>query len=276
MISPIGMFDSGLGGLSVVSQVMRLLPNEEVAYLADSFHVPYGERPLEEIEEFGIGIADFLIERGAKALVIACNMMSAVALGQVRKRHPLVPIIGVIEPGVKVAVNISHGEPIGILATTGTVKSEAYRKAIACIDPSVPVIQQACPQFVPLVEAGMADSEKSMECAQEYVNVLVQGGCKVIVLGCTHYPFLASAIRLAAGPEVAIVDPAEETARVLKRTLSEHNLLGDRSNPSHSFYVTGNKDKFALLGGSFLGHPIETVHSVSWNVHLGQKTCLSG
>jgi glutamate racemase len=270
MTSPVGIFDSGLGGLSVVSQVMQLLPNEEITYLADNYHVPYGERPLEEIEKFGIGIADFLVERGAKALVIACNMMSAIALRLVRIRHPSIPIIGVIEPGVKSALEIRNNGPIGVLATTGTVKSEAYKNSIARLDSSVQVIQQPCPQFVPIVESGMSDSDEADQAAHEYVGPLCKQGCRVIILGCTHYPFLRSAIQRAAGPDVSVVDPAEATAHTLKNILSDHDLLSSQARP-HSFYITSDNSNFAKLGSLFLGRSIDNICHVSWNIDLGQK-----
>ena len=261
---PIGVFDSGLGGLSVAAQILQSLPNERIIYFADNAHVPYGERPLEQIREFALEICGFLIEKGAKAIVMACNMSSAVALDATRERYPDIPILGVIEPGAKAAVSLSNGKPIGILATTGTVKSEAYIRAISRYDSSIQIFQQACPQFVPLVESGKADSEEAEEAAYSYVNPLLDEGCRTIVLGCTHYPFLRKAIQSAAGSDVTIVDPAEETVKTLGNMLIEANILSDKLESTHVFYTSGETDGFASLGSAFLGKPMDAVESVTW------------
>lgn len=266
--SPIGVFDSGLGGLSVVARILELLPDERIIYFADNAHVPYGERPLEEICDFALGIVDFLIGKGAKAVVMACNMSSAVALGAARIQHPDVPILGVIEPGARTAVDVCEGEPIGVLATTGTVKSEAYLRAINRFSPSVAVSQQACPAFVPLVESGEAESEEAEAAACTYMNPLIAEGCRTIILGCTHYPFLRKAIECAATKDVRIVDPAEETARALQNTLVTIGLASDELSGSHEFYASGDTAGLASLGGSFLGVPIGEVRHAEWGADL--------
>ncbi len=271
MISPIGIFDSGLGGLSVAAELTKKMPNEQIIYFADNAHLPYGEKPLELIQEFALNITAFLIDKGAKAIVMACNMSSAVALDMARERFPKMPILGMIESGAKAAVEASKGEPIGILATTGTVKSNAYRRVIAGLDSSIKVVQQACPKFVPIVESGKADSEEAEAAACEYVAPLLQEGCKTIVLGCTHYPFLHKAIQAVAGDDVAIVDPAKETVRELHNILFENSLLSDYDCPEHIFYASGEIENFTALGSRFLGKPIENVESVRWGVDLGRK-----
>lgn len=263
MNSPIGVFDSGIGGLSVAREILRKLPRERIIYFADTAHVPYGERPLNEIRYFALGITRFLIDRGAKAVVMACNMSSAVALDDARILWPDVPIIGVIEPGARAAVKASGGKPIGILATTGTVKSGAYVRQIAAIDSGIPVSQQACPCFVPLVEAGLAESEEAEAAARDYVEPLVQAGCRVLVLGCTHYPFLRKAIELAAGAGVVVVDPAEETATTLAHVLSERGILSGSTTGTHEFYASGDVTSLKELGSRFLGIPIIDVSRVS-------------
>ena len=267
---PIGVFDSGLGGLSVAAQILQTLPDEKIIYFADNAHVPYGERPLDQIREFALDICGFLIEKGSKAIVMACNMSSAVALDATRERYPNVPILGVIEPGAKAAVGVSNGEPIGVLATTGTVNSKAYLRAIARCHSNVQVIQQACPRFVPLVESGKADSEEAEEAACTYVNPLLEHGCRTIVLGCTHYPFLRKAIQSAAGSDVTIVDPAEETVWALHDILREEQLLSDTLDSPHVFYTSDDTDGFASLGSAFLGKPIDAVESVVWGADLGR------
>ena len=286
MRSPIGIFDSGLGGLSVAARVMRILPRERIIYFADTAHVPYGERPLAEINGFALDITRFLIEEGAKAIVMACNMSSAIALDEACTRWPDIGILGVIEPGARAAVEVANGRPIGVLATTGTVKSEAYVRAIEreggrgsrrarpdrrSRDPGpgseipdqqgVAVVQQPCPRFVPLVESGLADSEEAEAAAVDYLAPLRRAGCGTIILGCTHYPFLRRAIESAAGPEVTIVDPAEETAHALAKTLYERGLESEALDAPHVFYASGDTCGFAELGSRFLGTPIEEVIS---------------
>lgn len=262
MSFPIGVFDSGLGGLSVAARIMQRLPNERIIYFADTAHVPYGERPLDEIREFALGIVGFLVEKGAKAVVMACNMSSAVALDAARAAYPGIPILGVIEPGAKAAVSIANGAPIGILATTGTIKSEAYARAVARLDPSIRVVGQACPKFVVLVESGLADSEEAEAAARTYVGPLLAEGCKTIVLGCTHYPFLRKPIASAAGDDVMIVDPAEETVSALGNILLERGIASRGLDSTHEFYASGDASGFAALGSAFLGRKIDSVEQV--------------
>ncbi|MDH7602429.1 MAG: glutamate racemase [Armatimonadota bacterium] len=263
MNSPIGVFDSGVGGLSVARQILRILPRERIIYFADTAHVPYGERPLEEIRGFALDITRFLIEQGVKAVVMACNMSSAVALDVARVLYPDVPIIGVIEPGARAAVRVARGKPVGVLATTGTVRSGAYVRAISAIDSTVPVVQQACPRFVPLVEAGLAESEEAETAARDYVEPLIRAGCGTIVLGCTHYPFLRKAVESAAGPGITIVDPAEETATMLAHILSERGILAQAAFGPHEFYVSGDAAGLRDLGSRFLGIPIRDVKRIN-------------
>lgn len=259
MSFPIGVFDSGLGGLSVAAQIMRVSPRERIVYFADTAHVPYGERPLDEIRGFARDIVAFLIDKDAKAIVMACNMSSAVALDESRDTWPSIPVIGVIEPGARAAAKVAGDSPIGVLATTGTVKSEAYVREIGRCGSSARVVQQACPKFVPLVESGMTESEEAEAAACEYVSPLLQAGCKTIVLGCTHYPFLRRAIECAAGPDVSIVDPAEETALALANTLDVRGCAAVESCGEHEFYASGDTCGIADLGSAFLGRPISEV-----------------
>ncbi len=262
MTSPIGVFDSGLGGLSVAARILQSLPNERIIYFADTAHVPYGERSFDEIQQFSLNIVRFLIEKEVKAVVAACNLSSAVALTKVRETWPNLPILGVIEPGARAAVRASSGKPIGVLATTGAIKSQAYDKAIARLDDSIKVTGQACPKFVPLVESGLAESEQAKAVAREYVAGLLEAGCKTIVLGCTHYPFLMKSIRSAAGEDIAIIDPAQETAAELGNILIKHNMASDAQKSAHEFYASGDPSGFMALGSEFLGRNIDTVTRV--------------
>jgi len=268
--SPIGIFDSGLGGLSVAARVLDTLPNERIIYFADNVHVPYGEKPLDVIRGFALEITRFLVGRGAKAVVMACNMSSAVALETARERYPDVLILGMIEPGARAAVSVANGKPIGVLATTGTIDNGAYERAIHELDPSCKVIGQACPKFVPLVESGQAHSEDAEAAARTYVAPLNRELCSTIVLGCTHYPFVMQAIEAAAGPDVTIVDPAEAVALELARLLAERGIAGDTLTAPHEFYASGETAGFAALGGAFLGRQIEEVRRVEWGVDLGE------
>jgi glutamate racemase len=259
---PIGVYDSGLGGLSVASRILQTLPDERIIYFADTAHVPYGERSFEDIRVFSKAIAGFLIDKGAKAVVAACNLSSAVALDILTDTFPQIPILGVIEPGARAAVRAANGHPIGVLATTGTIKSGAYQNAIGALDRSIPAIGRACPRFVPLVESGMADSEDAASAAAEYVQPLLEAGCRTIILGCTHYPFLIDPIRSAAGQDVTIVDPAEETAAELAALLLRRKIAGDGLDSAHEFYSSGESSGFMTLGSRFLGRTIAAVSHV--------------
>lgn len=263
MTSPIGVFDSGLGGLTVARQIMRLLPNETIIYFADTAHVPYGERRLAQIEEFALGITRFLVGQGAKAIVMACNMSSAVALEPAREAYAGIPILGVIEPGSRAAV-ATGCRAIGVLATTGTVGSRAYTRAIQRLDPQVQVWEQACPAFVPLVEAGLADTEEADVAVRECVEPLVALGAQALILGCTHYPFLGRAISRAAR-DAHVIDPAEETVRQLQKLLAERRTLAGPETPrEHRFFASGETEVFSRLGGSFLGREISRVERAAW------------
>lgn len=267
MRNPIGMFDSGLGGLTVAGELLRQLPNESIIYFADTAHVPYGERPLAEIEEFALGITQFLIEQGAKAVVMACNMSSAAALSSARETFPDIPILGVIGPGSRAAVG-SGAKSIGVLATTGTVKSGAYSRIIKELNPDCEVLEQPCPPFVPLVEAGLAESEEAEVAVRSCVEPLLANGIQAVVLGCTHYPFLRPAIARTA-PNVQIIDPAEETVRELHNILEERGITAHNEEAAeHIFYASGDMDGFARLGSSFLGKDINHVRHAQWGVDL--------
>jgi glutamate racemase len=263
----IGVFDSGLGGLTIAGEILHHLPDESIVYFADTAHVPYGERPLAEIEGFAIGITGFLIEHGAKIVVMACNMSSAAALESARVVFPNIPILGVIEPGSRAAV-ATGSKSIGVLATTGTTKSGAYGRAIRNLDPETTVIEQACPAFVPLIEGGMADSEDAEVAVRKYVEPVLASGASTLVLGCTHYPFLRPVIERAA-PGATIVDPAEETVQELHNILTEHGIAAPVNDlKEHTFFASGDTDGFARLGSKFLGKEIAQVEHVVWGVDL--------
>lgn len=274
MDSPIGIFDSGLGGLTVVKRVLEKLPHESTAYLGDQIHVPYGERPASEICSFAVGITDFLVRQNAKMAIMACNMSSAVALDTAMERFPDIPIIGVIEAGARAAACSAHGGAIGVLATSGTVKARAYTRILQTLLPELVVCEQACPKFVPIVESGMCDTAEADEVAREYVTPLLAAGCRTLILGCTHYPFLMCAIRKAAGPDVTIIDPAEETAVQAANILFDAGLLSPpHAEPVHAYFTTGCPDHFAELGSRFLGKPVNEVQKSTWGLELREIEC---
>lgn len=251
---PIGVFDSGVGGLSVVKEIIRQLPGESVLYYADNAHVPYGGRPLSEIKQFALSIIDFLAARGVKMVVMGCNMSSVVALKAARERHPGIPIVGLIEPGAASALDAAGGKKIGVAATEGTVKSHRYSEAIRQILPGAEVIERACPEFVPLVESARAGSRRARSLAERYLGELRDAGVGALVLGCTHYPFMRDVIEETMRNGVAIVDPAEETVRVAAGELAR--LGTARPSPSAAefrFYASGDPESFALLARKILG-----------------------
>ncbi len=266
--SPIGVFDSGVGGLSVAKQFLKQLPNEELLYFADSAHVPYGGRPLDEVRGFALGICDFLVESGVKMIVMACNISSAVALATARERHPQIPIIGVIAPGVQAAID-QGATRIGVLATQGTVNSGAYTATVRAIAPAVPVTENACPRFVPLVEAEETETNDALDAARTYLEPLSRATCDSVILGCTHYPFLINAIAHEArdlfpmDAQPTFIDPASETARAASVLLSSRGLTAPERVPGHRYCTSGDPARFAEQGPVFLGQPVGKVTQVT-------------
>ena len=271
---PIGIFDSGLGGLTVVRRVIEKLPHESIVYVGDQAHVPYGERMTEEIRSFALGITEYLVRQDAKLVIMACNMSSATALHAAHGLFPHTPVIGVIEGGVRAALRVASGRPIGILATKGTVSTRAYTSTICRLMPEAEVIEQACPVFVPLIEAGRWDSEEAREAVRSYVRPLISAGCQALVLGCTHYPFLHKFIRQEAGPGVTIIDPAEETAIEAANILFDSRMFNSpTTEPVHAYFTSAAPEQFAELGSPLLGSRIEGVQKIAWGLDLREITC---
>ncbi|KKM08990.1 glutamate racemase [Clostridiales bacterium PH28_bin88] len=253
--APLGVFDSGVGGLTVAGEIFRQLPAEEIVYLGDTAHVPYGPRAVEELIGFADEIVDFLISQGAKAIVDACNTTSSVALEFLLSKYDI-PIIGVVEPGVKAALRHTVSGRVGVIATEATIMSAAHRRKVQQLEPAVQVYGQACPLFVPLVESGETNSGKVRQVAREYLAPLMDQGIDTLILGCTHYPFLVPVLKEVLGPDVNLVDPAWETVRQLGRLLEEKGLTGrDKGtvSPQHRFYVTGAVEPFREVGQRLLG-----------------------
>ena len=240
--APIGVFDSGVGGLSVVRRLRELLPNETLVYLADQAHVPYGGRDLSQVHDFACGISAALIGAGCKAIVMACNVSSAVALEAVQEAHPTVPIVGVITPGVEAALQaVEPPGNIGVLATEGTAKSGAYLRAILNIRPSADVVTVTCPRFVPLIEAGLENSEEARQAVREYLVQMLAENVDAVILGCTHYPFLLPLLQ-AEAPQLRFIDPAYQTAAALQERLGLSDLLCEMAPGVIRFLYTTGRD----------------------------------
>lgn len=248
---PIGIFDSGVGGLTVVRFVLANLPGERIVYFGDTARLPYGSKTVEEIIAFGDEIVSFLMKFDVKVVVAACNTSSSVSLPHLRKRFQ-VPILGVVEPGARAALQVTANKRVGVIATAATASSGAYERAFRQQDPEVRVFVKACPRFVPLVESGLADTPEARAAAREYLEPLKEAGIDTLVYGCTHYPFLAGVIREVLGDGVRLVDPAEETVRELA---SLAGIGGGEpvSFREHRFFTSGSPASFYNSGRRFLG-----------------------
>ncbi|MDY0251132.1 MAG: glutamate racemase [Pseudomonas sp.] len=235
----IGVFDSGLGGLSVLHDIRALLPSESLIYIADSAHVPYGEKSPEFIVQRSIGITEFLLAQPVKAIVVACNTATAAAVTELRQRWPELLIVG-MEPAVKPAVQASLAGKIGVLATTGTLRSARFAALLERFACDVEVITQPCPGLVELIEAGQLDSPVTRTLLNNYVEPLLQAGCDTLILGCTHYPLVKPLLQSLVPSHVQLIDTGEAVARRLQSELSKRCLLADYQCPVDRFYGSGN------------------------------------
>ncbi len=261
MRRPIGVFDSGVGGLTVFQEIERALPSESLIYLGDSARVPYGTKSPETVTRYATEAAEHLLARGIKALVVACNTATASALPRLREILPI-PVIGVIEPGARAAAAATRGR-VGVIATEGTVRSRAYTAAIAAIDSTLEVIEQACPLFVPLAEEGWANTRVALEVAEIYLAPLLDEKIDTLVLGCTHYPILKATIRKVIGDAIAIVDSAETTAAALAAVLAKEGLLSEQgAPPEQRFLVTDGAERFQRVAEEFLDRRVSHLELV--------------
>ncbi len=262
---PIGVFDSGMGGLTVVKEVMRHLPNEKIVYFGDTARVPYGPKSKETVIRFSIENILFLLKNNVKMIVVACNTASSVALSIIEQNFK-VPIMGVIEPGVCEAVRITENKRIGIIGTKTTIKSASYETQIKKLDSKIKVYSSACPLFVSLVEEGWLKTKITREIVREYLLPLKKKNIDTIVLGCTHYPLLKPMIKEVLGPKVKLVDSARQVAYRAKEILTEQELLTSKKNKEKKnvcFYVSDEPDNFAIQGEKFLGFALNSVRKVS-------------
>lgn len=262
--APIGIFDSGVGGLTVARAILDQLPNESTLYIGDTARGPYGPRPLAEVRTFALEALDFLVEQGVKALVIACNTASAAMLRDARERYSI-PVIEVIQPAVRRAVAATRSGRIGVIGTQATIDSKAYLDAFAAA-PHLEITSVACPSFVDFVERGETSGEEITHVARQYLAPVMEADVDTLVLGCTHYPLLTGVISYVMGNGVSLVSSAEETAKDLYRTLVENSLLRAPSTnpPVHTFLATGDSKAFEALARRFLGPEVGSVKHLEW------------
>lgn len=261
--APIGVFDSGIGGLTVVRELIRQLPNESIIYFGDTARVPYGPKSPDTVLRYSREIIAFLEDQGVKAVVVACNTATAHALPALREENAL-PIVGVIEPGARAAARATLTGRVGVIGTQGTINSRAYERAIEALSPDSDITAIACPLFVPLVEEGWLDTEATRLIAQEYLTPLRNAEVDTVVLGCTHYPLLKKVIGGVVGREVRLIDSAEETAAETGATLASTGLTHEKPGEArYRFIASDAPEQFLRVGGRFLGSSIDRVETVT-------------
>ena len=263
--APIGIFDSGVGGLTVARAIIDQLPNESIIYLGDTANTPYGPKPLNEVRSLALSVMDRLVDEGVKLLVIACNTASAAVLRDARERYTEgrgIEIVEVIQPAVRRAVAASRNGKVGVIGTSATINSRAYEDAFAAaVDLSVTSV--ACPEFVEYVERGITSGPELISLAETYLEPIKESAADTLVLGCTHYPLLTGAISYVMGDQVTLVSSAEETAKDVYRTLLAHNLLRtDTAKPTLRFQATGDAESFSMLARRFLGPEVQSVEQI--------------
>ncbi len=253
----IGVFDSGIGGLTVLHQIIEALPRENTVYLGDTARAPYGTKSMETVLRYSFENSQFLVDRCVKMVVVACNTSTAIALKHL-KDALTIPVVGVIEPGVRRAIQTTKNKRIGVIGTEATIQSGAYTRALKSADPKIEVYSRACPLFVPLVEEGWIDNAVVEMAVEIYLGSLKQSGIDTLILGCTHYPLLKKAIRKFMGVRVRLVDSAEETAKEVEQALKTMTLGRRVGKGGHSFFVTDAPDRFFKVGRRFLGEKVES------------------
>jgi len=256
----IGIFDSGVGGLTVYKEIMRLLPEEDLLYLGDTARVPYGTKSAEIVKQYALEAGSFLVDQGVKLLVVACNTASAVALPALREKFQL-PVIGVIEPGARRAACSRTGR-IGVIGTEATIASGRYKEAITALLPAAEVFSLACPLLVPLAEEGWTENQVAQLAVREYLAPLKLNNIDTLVLGCTHYPLLRNVLQQELGAGVTLVDSAEETAATVAELFRQQGLARPQSGGRRAYYVTDVPTRFVRVGQGFLGHELSHVQQV--------------
>lgn len=264
--APIGVFDSGVGGLTVAREIMRQIPNERIVYFGDTARVPYGSKSKDNIIKFSRQIIRFLQTENVKAIVIACNTASALALDEMQQEFDL-PILGVVKPGAKVAVETTANKRIGLIGTEANIRSGVYTRYIKSLDDEAKVFEKACPLFVPLVEEGWLHDDITLQVASRYLEELKEKDIDTLIMGCTHYPLIRSTIRKVMGDKVNLVNPAYETAIELKNLLERDNLANkcvvDSPSSMYRFYVSDAEEKFKLFANSILPFDITMTKQIN-------------
>lgn len=259
---PIGVFDSGVGGLTVVKEIINQLPNESIVYFGDTARVPYGTKSPETVMKYSSQNVRFLLACNVKTIVIACNTASAVSLEAVRKEFNL-PIIGVVDPGAEASLNITVNKKVGIIGTRATILSKAYEKAIKLLDKDIIVTGTACPLFVSLVEEGWLDNEVTYKIAEEYLGIMKEKEVDTLILGCTHFPLLLKVISKVIGKNVNLVNPAFETAKQLKDILKNNDMLRDEIlEPEYKYFLSDTQTQFEKIANNCLKKKIKAIEKV--------------
>lgn len=251
----IGVFDSGLGGLTMVREMMNIMPSESVVYFGDTGRVPYGTKSNHTIKKYTESDISFLMQFDLKMLVAACGTVSAIALPHLKNRYEI-PLIGVVEAAANAAVKATKNNKIGIIGTQGTIKSECYSKLIASKNPNILTVSRACPLFVPLVEHDYAEKPATLLIAEDYLGEIRDSGVDTLIMGCTHYPHLEGVIKKIMGSGVTLINPSRETAEYIKKYLKENELLSNGKKPEYRFFASDDVENFALLGSKFLQRPL--------------------
>jgi glutamate racemase len=260
--APIGVFDSGIGGLTVVRALRRRLPGESIVYFGDPARFPYGTKSAETILRFAVEDAGFLLSRGVKMVIVACHSASSSALPELERRLP-VPVLGVVEPGARAAVRTTKSNRIAVIGTSATITSGAYEQAIRRLEQNVEIVAKPTPLFVPLAEEGWLDNDVAEVVARRYLAGLADEGVDTLLLGCTHFPLLARVIGRVVGPAVTLVDSAEETAASAEELLAAKGLLSPGGPVGHRFYLSDLAPNFQIVGERFLGEPMGDVNRAS-------------
>jgi len=270
---PIGIFDSGVGGLTVMSEIIRQLPKEKIIYFGDNLHLPYGPRDLSEVRSFVFQIITYLQLQDVKLVIIACNTATAAGLVEAQQHFSL-PIVGVIEPSARGAVMATKNRRIGVIGTEGTIKSGAYDKAIMALDAGIAVHSVACPRFVEIIESGIVQRDNisptdTFDIAKGYLEELLRNKIDSLILGCTHYPFLKDILQNICGNGVILISSAEETAAEVETILERRGQLREEaSEPKYRFVVTGDAKRFRTLGSGFLGRDIDVVEKIDLQIQM--------
>ncbi|UCF64969.1 MAG: glutamate racemase [bacterium] len=267
----IGVFDSGVGGLTVVKQLIKKLPHESIIYFGDTARIPYGTKSEEIVRRFSLEDSFFLMDKNVKLIVVACNTASAIAVPMLQNILDI-PVIGVLEPGARAAATLSSRKRIGVIGTAATIRSNSYQKEIKAITPESQIIQQACPLFVPMVEEGWTEDDVTYLIAKRYLHILLENQVDTVILGCTHYPLLRTAIQKTLGPAIRLVDSGIETAETVKKMLHKKNISApDNTHPKYYFYLSDMPYKFQEIAERFLERTVPHVETINFDQFLIEK-----